>query len=108
MELRDFFTDKEISAMKQKIIKEVALSMFLIEESGTYDDGETYTRRSIAPKIEEAIRDATVVEVKSYVKEVVNAVVKERVSVAVEKFTKNLCDQLDKITEKTNWYWSIK
>jgi len=108
MELRDFFTDKEIKAMQEKIIKEASLTAFLEEDNGLYSDGDTYSRCNIAPKIEAAIRDVTTVEVRSHVKSVVEEVAKERVAAAVERFTQNLCDQLDKITEKTNWYWSIK
>ncbi len=108
MELRDFFTPDEIEAMKERIIKETCLSNFLVDVTVLETDGEVYEYRKVAPKIEAVIREETAKQVKEYVKEVVNKVAKERVAEAVDGFSKRLCDQLDKIADKTNWYWSIK
>ena len=107
MELRDFFTDEEIRSMKERIIRETCLARFLTQETRTYEDGTICKYSSIHPKIEEIIRDETVKQVKEYVKEIVDKVAKERVASAVDKFSDRLCDQLKKIADKTNWYWSI-
>jgi hypothetical protein len=108
MELREFFTDKEIEAMKERIIRETSLARFLVKTEYQDQDGSKSTYNSLEPRIMEAIRDETVQQVKAYVREVVNTVAKERVAASVDNFSKQLCEQLDKIADKTNWYWSIK
>jgi len=108
MEIREFFSDKEIDTMKERIIRETCLSRFLVKTSYTDSDGSKETYNAIEPELRKVIEIETVKQIKQYVKDVIDAVVKERASAAVDRFSKNLCDQLDKITEKTNWYWSIK
>jgi hypothetical protein len=108
MELRDFFTDTEIRVMKERIIKETCLATFITSTEHTYEDGEKVKYNRITPMIEEIIREETVKQVKAYVQEIVNTVAKERVAAAVDNFSKRLCEQLEKIADKTNWYWSIK
>ena len=107
MEIRDFFTDKEISEMKEKIVERTGVYHFLVEKEGRDEDGP-YKIRELQVDIEAAVRDETVKLVKEYVHQIIEAAVKSRVTDAVNKFTQRLVDQLDKITEKTNWYWSIK
>jgi hypothetical protein len=112
MELRDFFTESEIRAMKERIVRETSLNYFLTEKSVCYEDGETGTYKSLQPEIKREIFSAIDKDVKEFVastlKDILHKIVKEKVETATEKFTNRLCDQLDKITEKTNWYWSIK
>ena len=108
MELRDFFTPKEIEAMKEKIIERAAFANFMVDHTIKEDGSITDTYRSLAPDIQSAIEQETVKQVKEYVREVVDTVAKERVAAAVDRFSAALCDQLDKIASKTNWYWSIK
>ena len=108
MELRDFFTDDEIRTMKERIIKEATLANYLVDTTHTYPDGTIDKQKKLTYEISEVIREETVKQVREYVREVVNTVAKERVAAAVDKFSDGLCKQLEKITEKTNWYWSIK
>lgn len=107
MELRDFFTKQEIEEMKKKIIEQTALYAFLTTQD-VPEDGKIYKYHVLAEHIQRAVKQQTVDIVKDYTKEIIHTVAKEKVSAAVEKFTANLCDQLDKITAKTSWYWSIK
>ena len=108
MELRDFFTDVEIRAMKERIVRETCLSHFMQSEEVTNEDGYKTKYYSIAPEIRRVIEEETVKQIREYVREVVNTVAKERVAAAVDKFSERLCDQLGKIADKTNWYWSVK
>lgn len=108
MEVRDFFTQEEIRAMKDRIVRETCLSNFLATQKIVDQDGTEQTYHKIGPDLEAVIRDETVKQVKEYVREVVNTVAKEHVAASVDKFAAGLCAQLDKIAEKTNWYWSIK
>lgn len=108
MEIRDFFTETEIRAMKERIVRETCLANFLVKADVTYEDGETATINRLTPDIERVIREETVKQVKEYVREIVTTVAKERVAAAVDKFSANLCSQLEKIADKTNWYWSVK
>ena len=107
MELRDFFTEKEVEEMKVKIIEQTAVYAFLIENEVQERDGP-YKYYTLQSDIEAAVRDETVKLVKEYVHQIIEAAVKSRVTDAVNKFSQNLVDQLDKITQKTNWHWSIK
>lgn len=107
MEIRDFFTDKEIEKMKERIIEQAGLYAFIVQEERDDEDGP-YKAHVLEYKIREAVQEETVKLVKDYVKKIIEATVKERVTDAVNKFTQNLVDQLTKITEKTSWHWSIK
>lgn len=108
MEIRDFFTEKEIAEMKEKIIERAGIYHFIVEkEVETSEDGP-YKYRELQREIQTAVRDETVKLVKEYVHQIIEAAVKSRVTDAVNQFTQRLVDQLAKITEKTNWYWSIK
>ena len=111
MELRDFFTENEIRAMKERIVTETSLTYFLTENKVEYSDGETTTYKALQPKIEAKIYSLIEKEIKAYVEttlhDILHKIVTEKVEAATEKFTHRLCDQLDKITEKTNWYWSL-
>ena len=112
MDLREFFTDSEIRAMKERIVRECSLSYFLTETKVDYEDGESSIYKSLEPKIRVEIKNQIEDEVKAYVnitlKDILHNTVTEKVTKATERFTNTLCDQLDKITEKTNWYWSIR
>jgi hypothetical protein len=108
MELRDFFSEEEIRVMKERIIRETSLSHFLVDTEYVDSDGSKSKFKSLDPKIKQVIEQETVAQVKAYVREVVNTVAKERVAASIDNFSKRLCDQLEKIADKTNWYWSIK
>ncbi len=108
MDLRDFFSDKEIEVMKERIIRETCLARFIVKTEYVDGDGSKSTYNSIEPSIKTVIEQETIRQVKEYVREVVNTVAKERVAAAVDQFSKRLCEQLEKIADKTNWYWSIK
>ncbi len=107
MEIRDFFTPQEIEEMKAKIIEQAGLYHFIVEKESTDDDGP-YKYKVLESKIKEAVEKETVALVKEYTRQIIEATVKARVTDAVNAFTQRLVDQLTKITEKTNWYWSIK
>jgi len=83
MELRDFFTQAEIRAMKDRIVREACLANFLTTQKIINEDGTEETYRKIGPDLEAVIRDETVRQVKEYVREVVNTVAKERVTASV-------------------------
>lgn len=112
MELRDFFTEAEIHGMKERIVKETSLACFMVDNTVKYPDGEEALYRSVEPTIKTEIHNHCKAEIESFVKqtikEVIHNVIQEKVTKAAERFTENLCNQLDRITEKTNWYWSIK
>jgi len=108
MELRDFFTEVEIRSMKERIVRDACRSNFMNKLETTDEDGVKQVYWGLNTELKSTIRDETVKLIKDHVKEVINDTVKDKVSIAVERFTKNLCEQLDKITEKTNWYWSVK
>jgi len=108
MEIREFFTIEEINSMKKRIIKECSLTNFLVKTEYTNEDGDKETYKSLTPDIKSVIKNETDRQIKEYVKQVINETVRDKIQIAVEKFSKNLCDQLEKITTKTNWYWSIK
>lgn len=108
MELREFFSKEEIATMKERIIRETCLSHFLVDTEYADSDGSKERYKSLAPDIKRVIENETSLQVKQYVREVVNTVAKERVAAAVDNFSKRLCEQLEKIADKTNWYWSIK
>ena len=108
MELRDFFTEAEIRSMKERIIRETSLSQFLVKTEYKNEDGDIEKYNSLDPMIRSVIEKETVKQVRDYVREIVNTVAKERVAAAVDKFSQALCNQLDEIAKKTNWYWSIK
>ena len=112
MELREFFTNEEIEAMKDRIVKETSLSYFVTEKEVTEKDGSVCRYREVVPTIEKKIQQIIDKEVEGFlrstIKDLIHSIVKDKVSAATEKFTQRLCDQLDKITNKTNWYWSIR
>jgi hypothetical protein len=108
MEIREFFTEKEIRSMKERIIKECCFNHFISKQEYIEEDGSKVEYKSLAPEIKSIIKQEVDNQLREYVKEIINEIVKDKVKLAVQKFTKNLCDQLDKITAKTNWYWSIK
>lgn len=106
MDLRDFFTKQEIEEMKKKIIEQTVSYAFLTT-TDIPENGEIYKHHTLTKHIQAAVKQQTIDMVKNYTKEFVHTIAKEKISAATEKFTANLCDQLDKITAKTNWYWSI-
>ena len=108
MEIRDFFTEKEVAEMKERIIEQAGLYHFLVKEDKHDRDEGPYQVTVLDYVIKEAVREQTVLLVKEYVHQIIEATVKARVTDAVNAFTQRLVDQLSKITEKTNWYWSIK
>ena len=108
MELRDFFTQEEIRSMKERIVREACTTNFMVKREYTDEDGVKESYKGLTEDIKSVIRDETVKLIKEHVKAVINETVKDKVSLAVEKFTENLCKQLGSITEKTNWYWNIK
>ncbi len=107
MELREFFTEKEIEEMKQKIILRVSSFAFLDEKGGMDEDGK-YIYRQLSNSVNAAVKKQVDEIMVEFTREIINTVVKDRVATAAESFVTNLVDQLEKITNKTNWYWSIK
>jgi hypothetical protein len=108
MDIREFFTDKEIRSMKDRIVREACLLNFTVSEETTDEDGYKSKRHTLAPEIKQVIKEETNKLMQEYTRELIREIVKDKTTIAVEKFTQNLCDQLDKITAKTNWYWSVK
>ena len=112
MELREFFTNEEIEAMKDRIVKETSLSYFVSEKELIREDGCTIRYKEVVPAIEKKIQQIVDKEIEDFLKttlkNLIHGIVKDKISAATEKFTQTLCDQLDEITDKTNWYWSIR
>lgn len=112
MDLRDFFSEAEIRAMKARIVRETSLNYFLAERKYVDEDGVEETYKALAPDIQREIKSIIDNEVKAFiqteVKRILHEIVTEKVAKAADRFTQRLCDQMDKITDKTNWYWSIR
>ena len=112
MDARGLFTKEEISAIKERIVHSVSLHYFLTTKKVQDPEEGEIEFQTIQPRLQKEIERIVDEELKSfvknYLKDIVHGIVKDRVQKSVERFTQKLCDQLEKITTKTNWYWSIR
>ena len=107
MDIKGFFSDDEVEQIKNKVIERL-VGESLLDVSFVVENGEHFTEVRLKPQIDSVVREETKTILKEYVHKVADETIRPKVSEAADMMADRLVKQFDEITNKINWYFSIK